>query len=64
MKTNLQIKNADSTFYSSGCSWEHVFFPGTWIKMCTGTAFGECTVRGNGRTVVGTGTGIYGGLNP
>ena len=61
MKTNLQIKKLTLTALFTAVA---VFFPGTWIKMCTGTAFGECTVRGNGRTVVGTGTGIYGGLNP
>ena len=27
--------------------------------MCAGTASGECTVRGNGRTMVGAGTGFY-----
>ena len=30
--------------------------------MCAGTASGECTVRGNGRTMVGAGTGFYGGI--
>lgn len=66
MKNHLQIKKTDTdgTFYGGGRGREYVFFPGIWFQMCAGTASGECTVRGNGRTMVGTGTGIYGGLNP
>lgn len=66
MKNHLQIKKTDidGTFHGGGCGREYVFFPGIGLKMCAGTASGECTVRGNGRTMVGAGTGFYGGIDP
>ena len=55
MKNHLQIKkiDIDGTFHGGGCGREYVFFPGIGLKMCAGTASGECNVRGNGRTMWG-----------
>ena len=57
MKNHLQIKKLTLTALFMAVAV-------VGLKMCAGTASGECTVRGNGRTMVGAGTGFYGGIDP
>ena len=65
MKNHLQIKKLTLTalFTAVAVVGSMFSFPVLGSK-CAGTASGECTVRGNGRTMVGAGTGFYGGIDP
>ena len=65
MKNHLQIKKLTLTALFTAGLWSGVcFLSRYWAQNVAGTASGECNVRGNGRTMVGAGTGFYGGIDP
>ena len=58
-KIKFKEINRNCNFCSSSSSWKLIFLPGIRVKMCPGTASGECIMCSYSRTVVGIGTGIY-----
>ena len=65
MKNHLQIKKLTLTalFTAVAVVGSMFSFPVLGSK-CAPVQHRECTVRGNGRTMVGAGTGFYGGIDP
>ena len=65
MKNHLQIKKLTLTalFTAVAVVGSMFSFP-VFGSKCAPVQHLVNVLRGNGRTMVGTGTGIYGGLNP